>query len=917
VLLDEIRRSRGASSEAQQARAANEERLRAVEAEITRQRLTATEAQTRVEGLGARRDELAARAREADEEIVRIRTRFTELDAETTLLAAEVDRLAAELPATEAALAAAEGRLATLADAGEPAEREVEVAKDLLVDALAEEARLRNLAEALRQRHHDLEGRRRKLEDEQRALGERLHANGVAVETARAKAAELAHERARVDAERHDRLAAREALEVEAAGQLRVVEQARDEATLLRSRLDSLRELHARYEGCTRGVGSLIERDREGAVLLAGVLRVPEELERAVAAALGSRLTHVVVPDTSAAVDGVEWLRANAAGSATLVPREAERRAAVIVPAGPRLVDRVEVDAPYWSLAEALLGHVLLADDLEQAIRLWRAALHPVTIVTRAGEAIDALGAITGGSEPPLEETVLARQRELRELETAHAAASARMLHEEATLAALRERAASAGRAAAAAEERRHALQVDIVAVEKDHERLDAERERIAAELEAAALEASGLAGEDGEVADEIHVLADRLASATAVVVERRTRLGERQLELSRWREDHAEAERQRTAVAVQVAATGERLRAARADAARRAAGRAETAERLASVEQRAAEAASGSEAAGRNALAAEAARSTAQERVVELSAERERLVALIAEAEAAVSADDLAERAARERLEAIRDERGRIDVTLAERRLAVEHLVAQLAERYGLGREALDGVTTEDDGRDDERAARVEALRARLLRLGDVNPAAIEELEELRGRHAFLVGQRTDLERSLDDLRRTIAKLIRTSRQRFDETFAAANGKLAELFPKLFPGGRARLELTEAEEGGDPGVEIVVQPSGKKLQSLSLLSGGEKAMTAVALILSLFLIRPTPFCLLDEVDAPLDEANIGRFNQLIREMAAGSQFVLITHNRRTMEAADTLYGITMEHAGVSKVVSVRLRAAA
>src|SRR4029077_3704503 len=233
------------------------------------------------------------------------------------------------------------------------------------------------------------------------------------------------------------------------------------------------------------------------------------------------------------------------------------------------------------------------------------------------------------------------------------------------------------------------------------------------------------------------------------------------------------------------------------------------------------------------------------------------------------------------------------------------------------LGLDALDAVTTVEDGQADERAARVEALRARLMRLGDVNPAAIEELEELRGRHEFLVGQRADLERSLDDLRRTITKLIRTSRQRFEETFVAANEKLDEMFPKLFPGGRARLDLTEPEEGGEPGVEIVVQPAGKKLQSLSLLSGGEKALTAVSLILSLFLIRPTPFCLLDEVDAPLDEANIGRFNQVVREMAASSQFMLITHNRRTMEGADTLYGVTMEQAGISKVVSVRLRAAA
>jgi len=132
-----------------------------------------------------------------------------------------------------------------------------------------------------------------------------------------------------------------------------------------------------------------------------------------------------------------------------------------------------------------------------------------------------------------------------------------------------------------------------------------------------------------------------------------------------------------------------------------------------------------------------------------------------------------------------------------------------------------------------------------------------------------------------------------------------------------VFPGGLARLELVPAEEGGEAGVEIVVQLSGKKLQSLSLLSGGEKALTATALVFSLFLIRPTPFCLLDEVAAPLDEANIGRFNAVVQDMAESSQFVLITHNRRTMEAAETLYGITMEKAGVSKVVSVRLREAA
>jgi chromosome segregation protein len=335
---------------------------------------------------------------------------------------------------------------------------------------------------------------------------------------------------------------------------------------------------------------------------------------------------------------------------------------------------------------------------------------------------------------------------------------------------------------------------------------------------------------------------------------------------------------------------------------------------RVAAAEDGVAAARAGARAASDEAASAETARAAAEARAGALATEREELVAAVAAAEVALSDDDRRQREVGEILEGVRSRRAEIDLLLAERRMALEQLTERLAERYDLGLDALDPVTAEPA---EEDAARAEELRARLVRLGDVNPGALAELEEIRGRHEFLAAQRDDLERSLDDLRQTIAKLARTSRRRFDETFAAANDRLAEVFPKLFPGGTARLETTEAEEGGEEGVEIVVALPGKKLQSLSLLSGGEKALTATALVFSLFLIRPTPFCLLDEVDAPLDEANIGRFNALVSEMAQRSQFVLITHNRRTMEVAETLYGVTMEQAGVSKVVSVRLSEAA
>jgi len=196
---------------------------------------------------------------------------------------------------------------------------------------------------------------------------------------------------------------------------------------------------------------------------------------------------------------------------------------------------------------------------------------------------------------------------------------------------------------------------------------------------------------------------------------------------------------------------------------------------------------------------------------------------------------------------------------------------------------------------------------------MGDVNLTAIEEFKELEERHSFLANQEGDLIEALDSLEKTIAKINTTYRKEFKQTFDAANQKFQEVFPRLFRGGKAMLVLTDEANLLESGVDIVAQPPGKKLQNITLLSGGEKSMTAVSLIISLFLIKPSPFCLLDEVDAALDDLNIDRFNEIVKEMSASSQFILITHNKRTMEMAQTLYGITMEKMGVSKVVSVKL----
>lgn len=207
--------------------------------------------------------------------------------------------------------------------------------------------------------------------------------------------------------------------------------------------------------------------------------------------------------------------------------------------------------------------------------------------------------------------------------------------------------------------------------------------------------------------------------------------------------------------------------------------------------------------------------------------------------------------------------------------------------------------------------AARLEELKGQIEALGEVSLAALEECRELEKRHRFLMEQQEDLNRSIENLQKVINRVNRTTRQRFRETFDAINQRFQEVFPGFFQGGRAELRVLDEGDILEAGIDIVAQPPGKRLQNINLLSGGEKALTAIALIFSIFLVKPSPFYLLDEVDAPLDDANIIRFTNFLKEMAQTSQFVFITHNKKTMEMTDSLYGVTMEEPGVSKMLSV------
>lgn len=251
------------------------------------------------------------------------------------------------------------------------------------------------------------------------------------------------------------------------------------------------------------------------------------------------------------------------------------------------------------------------------------------------------------------------------------------------------------------------------------------------------------------------------------------------------------------------------------------------------------------------------------------------------------------------------------------EQRMQREQIEQQLTNTYGRSPQEMLGEVNLEEVNESQIASRLKRLRVKLNEMSNVNLGAPEEYAALEERMQFMGQQSTDLQAAIDDLRASIREINNESLRRFQETFTLINDYFKKIFTDLFEGGEARMILTDPENPLDSGVEIIAQPPGKKLQNLNLLSGGEKALTAISLIFAIFLLKPSPFCLLDEVDAPLDDVNVGRFNGMIQKMTSNSQFIVITHNKKTMEIGELMYGVTMEEPGISKTVSVKFQEAA
>ncbi len=910
--------------------AAEEARLADIQANAEKVEGRANVHAERVAGLGREREDLDSRTRLAQEEIAGLRSREARL-VET------IRRNRSDLVEIERSLSSSKTDL----DA-----RLLE-----LTGALESVARLSRLAEAERlaeskaaSKITQCESQISELTRRREELGVRREAGAAEIEQLRSRIEALEESRARqqedldVAREKLERMEADRSAAVEAlaACNLSLEEQEteihglKDTRAEKRSRLLSLEEIQRNYEGYNQGVRSvMLEKSNISGLsgetvlgLVADLVRAEPPHEAAIEAVLGERLQHVLVTDQEAARHAVAWLADSESGRSAFIPRRDLRVAPENGAAARALTDSegvvaVAMDVVRYKPSEAdivrhLLEDVIIARDLDVALKLWSSS-SGVTFVTLAGDVIGPSGTISGGTRDSAGTGLLEARREIEELSNEVERLTKTLFGLESARGHLVKRKASLESDLEELSRNAHAEQITIVGKEKETSHSDEVLERLRERIAAVESEAAELSEALEDNAKDARAVKDALTAAFEEKSSHAARSSNLDEKLESEKRKSAELQEIVTELRVRVAGDNEKREALAKETERAENDVQEISNRLRSLSDNVEGSSTKYDDIDARIASdeAEARRLMEEARAMRASVSRGR--ESLSAASETVKSDEEHLDAMREALETRAAESKRIEIELREMEMGATHLAESVVERHAttiseaVHQWHLHPAPEEDD------ITRLEALRARVSRIGEVNLTAIREYDEIAERHAFLQAQQNDLEQSLSKLEKAITQVNKTSKARFIETFEQTNDLFRQLFPRLFKGGKAGLSLTDPSAPLESGVEIFAQPPGKKLQNVSLLSGGEKALTAVALIFAIFLVRPTPFCLLDEVDAPLDDTNVRRYNQLVREMSRHSQFILVTHNKSTMESADTLYGVTMEEAGISKLVSVRL----
>ncbi|MBW1787924.1 MAG: chromosome segregation protein SMC [Deltaproteobacteria bacterium] len=863
--------------------------------------------------------EMEARLKEEREDIV---LRLQTIDGDRAQLSQRIETIEKQAAEKESEVALSEKRLKSRRESLKGVKEEYEEARERLNEGANRETGLSHESDYLSKMLDQITDGRSRLDKDIRDAQAKM-AEVVRAAERKSRAREATSDRLREIAaviERED--GARESLEEQKDVLETSLRSAEGDLNVCQSRLSSLQSLNDNFEGYQVGVRTIMKAEdlaprKEGRVrgLLAELIRVEPRYEQAVESVLADKLQYVIVETQEDGRLSVEYLKERRKGRGSFVPlgEMAGRGAGEAVSKGS-LAEVVTVSDDYRPLIRSLLNDTVLVDSLEEAISAWNANGSGLCYVTPEGDMVDQRGVVCGGKLAQRSSGILARKREISELKE-------RSKQLESRVGELRDR--------------RDEVSAQILAKKRAMEDLDGEKWTCQEEIN----DFDKVLFRLGQELDQLEKLSEKMTQDLAQkdIEERKHKrdLSRVETELQNRQSRHHKEKAYFEEKAKELKESEEEFDQIKESVARlradylimreeqRGLGREEQAKedyaedsrrRIGKIDE--------------ELVLGRRRREESGHRQEDLREEMSVLYEALREAEEAVNRADrerqafqdaIREAAARgeqvrQEMDALRENINQAKLAHSELRIKMDNLTETVKEKFDLDLPDIYGEYVEDGFVPAEMEAHLDQLKDRRQQMGEVNLTAITEHEVLKERFEFISSQREDLIRSIEDLQTAIRRINRTSLEKFRIAFEAVNAKLKEIFPILFNGGTAGLSLTDETRPLESGVLVEVQPPGKRLSHMGLLSGGEKALVAMALLFSIYMIKPSPFCLLDEVDAPLDEANIDRFNELLQEIKKASQIIMVTHSRKTMEIVDRLFGVTMERKGISKTVAVDLK---
>lgn len=705
--------------------------------------------------------------------------------------------------------------------------------------------------------------------------------------------------------------------------ELRQSEQKREAA---KSRLDLIKEMQSEFAGFQQGVKEILKARERGFKGIHGAVAelvvVPQQYETAVEVALGGALQNVVVDNEAAGRAAIAYLKQHNAGRATFLPLDVIRSRTLQASDRQLLAkesgvvgiasELVSFEDTYRSIVESMLGNVIVTEKLEQANRVARTLGYRYRVVTLEGDIVNAGGSMTGGALKKNSANLLGRNRQaeelevqMREIEEAISGHTTRM----------EQLAAELGRM----EEEQEALRSQGEALRLKEQEVKGLLQQTEAEgrslAERAKLVEQDIAAYQKEMEEALRKQ-EKLQADLAVLEQEEQKLNEQIAEAEAKRQEQLESKEEMNQKITS-------LKVLNAQVKQEHQSRLEQMERL--LEQKNLLQREWEEQNANLAALDELERTNESsgleldQRIAELRQDKERVAGLIAERRSERATlfhkqeqVEVQVKEIRREVKALEEKLHQEEVKVNRSEVELDHLLNKLSEEYEM---SYDLAKQKYPPRGELQAEMqiVAQLKKQIAALGTVNLGAIEEYERLYERQQFLSAQEADLNEAKDMLYQVIQEMDTEMSRRFKETFEAISEQFRDVFVQLFGGGRANLLLSNPDNLLETGIDIVAQPPGKKLQNLALLSGGERALTAMALLFAILRVKPVPFCVLDEVEAALDEANVNRFAEYMQQFSSQTQFICVTHRKGTMESADVLYGITMQEGGVSKLVSVKL----